>query len=66
MPDTFEPCCKTRSDTDQAVQTQKMARGLKLHIYIVEGFYYLCSENKDADQLPGFTITAYAKSEYFL
>ena len=28
-----------------------MARGLKFWIKIVEGLYYLCSENKGADQL---------------
>ena len=41
------------SDTNQAVQLQKMARGLKFRIYKVEGSYYLCSENKGADQLRG-------------
>ena len=30
-----------------------MARGLKFRIYKVEGLYYLCSENKGADQLRG-------------
>ena len=30
-----------------------MARGLKLRIKKVEGLYYLCSENKGADQLRG-------------
>ena len=30
-----------------------MARGLKLRIKKVEGLYYLCSENKAADQLRG-------------
>ena len=39
----------TRSDTNQAVQPQE------LHIYKVEGLYYLhvcaCSENKGAAQL---------------
>ena len=30
-----------------------MARGLKFRIYEVEGLYYLCSENKGADQLRG-------------
>ena len=43
----------TRSDTNQAVQLQKMARGLKFRLYKVEGLYYLCSENKGADQLCG-------------
>ena len=41
----------TYSDTNQAVQLQKMARGLKLRIQKVEGLHYLCSENKGADQL---------------
>ena len=44
----------TWSDTNQAVQLQKMARGLKFRIYKVEGLYYLCSENKVADQLRGY------------
>ena len=35
--------------TNQAVQLQKMARGLKFGTWKVEGLYYLCSENKDAD-----------------
>ena len=44
----------TCSDTNQAVQLQKMARGLKFWIKKVEGLYYLCSENKGADQLRGY------------
>ena len=36
----------TWSDTNQAVQLQKMARGLKFRIKKVEGLYYLCSETK--------------------
>ena len=44
----------TWSDTNQAVQSQKMARSLKFQIYKVEGLYYLCSENKGADQLRGY------------
>ena len=39
-------CFPTWSDTNQAVQLQEMARGLK-----EGGLYYLCSENKGADQL---------------
>ena len=31
-----------------------MARGLKFPIKEVEGLYYLCSENKGADQLRGY------------
>ena len=41
----------TWSNTNQAVQLQKMARGWKFRIKKVEGLYYLCSENKGADQL---------------
>ena len=44
----------TRSDTNRAVQPQGIARGLKFRIYVVEGLYYLCSENKGADQLRGY------------
>ena len=44
----------TWSDTNQAVQLQKMARGLKFRILKEEGLYYLCSENKGADQLGGY------------
>ena len=43
----------TRSDTNQAVQPQKMARGLKFRIKVGEGLYYPFSKNKDADQLRG-------------
>ena len=38
-------------DTNQPVQSQKMARSLKFQIQLVEELYYPCSENKDADQL---------------
>ena len=41
------------SHTNQAVQPQQIARGLKFRIYEVEGSYYPCSENKCADQLRG-------------
>ena len=44
----------TRSDTNRAVQLQKVARGLKFRIYKEKGLYYPCSENKDADQLCGY------------
>ena len=40
----------TRSDTNRAVQPQKLAKGLKFRIQ-EEGLYYLCSENKGACQL---------------
>ena len=48
-PHCEKPCLRgfpTRFDTNFAVQPQKMARGLK--------FRNLCSENKGADQLPGY------------
>ena len=38
------------SDTNRAVQPQKMARGLKFRIKKEEGLYYLCSGNKGADR----------------
>ena len=44
----------TWSDTNQAVQLQKIATGLKFQIEEVEGLHYLCSENKGADQLRGY------------
>ena len=66
----------TRSDTNWAVQSQKMARGLKFRIKVGEGLYCPCSENKGADQLrpsglPRRTaklicvfVFAYAKSRF--
>ena len=44
----------TRSDTNQAVQSQKIIRGWKFCIYKVEELFYLCSENKGADQLRSY------------
>ena len=41
----------TKSDTNRAVQPQKMARGLKFRILIVEELHYPCGKNKGADQL---------------
>ena len=51
-----QPCLRvrTRSDTNRAVQPQKMARGVKFQIYEVEGLYYRCGENKGAGQLHGY------------
>ena len=39
----------TRSDTNRAVQSQKMVRNLKFQIKEEEGLYYPCSKNKGAD-----------------
>ena len=60
--------------SNQTVQPQKMARGLKFGIYKVDGLYLLCSENKDADQLRSYCtaakllicvfVFAYAKSRF--
>ena len=52
-----------------AVQPQKMARDLKFQVNKVEGLYYLCSENKGADQLSvhlicAFFFASYAKSRF--
>ena len=47
----------TRSDTNQAVLQQKMARGLKFSDLGSRGivlYINLCSENKGADQLRGY------------
>ena len=41
----------TRSDKNEAVQPQKIARGLKFRLKEEQGLYYLCSENKGTDQL---------------
>ena len=63
--------CPTRCDTNQAVQPQKMARGLKFRIQVVEGLYmyFLCSKNIDIYQLHSYCaadlydfVFAYAKS----
>ena len=56
-----------RSDTNRSVQLQKTASSLKFCIYKEEGLYYLCSENKDEDQLRSYCelilafVFAYAK-----
>ena len=44
----------TSSDTNRAVQPQNMARGLKFGFQEVDELYYLCSENRGADQLRGY------------
>ena len=44
----------TRSDTNRAVQSQKMARGLKFRTWVEERLYYPYSENKGADQLRSY------------
>ena len=43
-----------RSDTNQAVQSQKQARSLKFQISEEEEVYYPCSENRGNDQLRGY------------
>ena len=42
------------SDTNQAVQLLKMARGMNFRIKEEEGLCYLCRENKGADQVRGY------------
>ena len=43
-----------KSDTNQAIQAQNMARGWKCWIQKVEELYYPSNENKYADQLRGY------------
>ena len=43
-----------RTDTNRAVQAQKMARDRKFWISKAEELYYQSSENKGADQLRGY------------
>ena len=43
-----------RSDTNRPVLSQKQARSLKFRIEEEEKLYYLCSENKGADQLRSY------------
>ena len=45
----------TWSDTNRAVQPQKMARGLKFRIYVVEEVYYRVAKIK---ALISFAVTA--------
>ena len=47
----------TMSGTNRSVQPQKMARGLKFRIYVIQGSYYTYSENKGADQLRSYCAT---------
>ena len=63
----------TRSDTNQAVQTQKMARGLKFRIKKVKGFHNLCRENKGANccavtahLICAFVFTYMQKAGFFM
>ena len=44
----------TRSETNRAVQSLNMARGLKFRFQKEEVLYYPCSEKKGADQLRGY------------
>ena len=46
----------TRSHTNQAVQPQKMARGLEFRNWEEGGLFYLFSENKGTDQLLIYTL----------
>ena len=43
----------TWSESNHAVQLQKIDRGLKFRVKKTEGLSFLCSENKGADQLRG-------------
>ena len=57
----------TWSDIKRALLPQKMARGLKIRIYEVEGLYYPSSGNKDAEHLREVDLRLcfpYAKSRF--
>ena len=41
-------------DTKRGVQSQKLARGYTIPNQKVEGLFYLCIENKGANQLCGY------------
>ena len=45
---------QNRSDTNRAVQAQKMARGWEFWIKKVEKLYFPCRENKGADELHSY------------
>ena len=47
---------RSSGDKNRPVQSQKQARSLKFWIYMYaeEELYYLCSENKGADQLRSY------------
>ena len=45
---------QTRSNTNQVVQPQKMARGLKFRILGAGGLYYQYCEIKGTDQARGY------------
>ena len=61
---------QTRPDTNGAVQPQKMAIGFKFRNLEVEELYYLCSENKGADQMGSYRqqictfVFTYTKSRF--
>ena len=67
-PENLSLVFPTRSDTNWAVQPQKMARGLKFRIQKFEGLYHLCRKKKAliscvvTAQLICVFVFAYAKS----
>ena len=52
----------TRSDTNRAVQSQKMDRGGKSCIWKVQEIYYPCGENTGSDQ-PGDQLRSYCEAD---
>ena len=55
-----------RSDTNQFVQSKKMARSLKFCIKKIEELYYPCSENKGPDQLRSVSLLSHMQNVGFL
>ena len=54
MPEKRSSEFQTRSDLNRSVHSQKKSRILKFCLLVEKEFYYLCSENKGADQLHSF------------
>ena len=63
MPENQSSGFPTRSDTNQAVQLQKQAIGLKIRIKEEEELYYPSSGNKGTDQLRSYCLFSYAEAQ---
>ena len=50
----FEISDQVQHKSGCTLEAQKTTRGLKFRILEVEGLYYLCSDNKGADQQRGY------------
>ena len=55
-----------RSDTNRPAKSQKEARKLEFRIFEEDGLYYMCSENKGAEQLICAFVFAYEISDFLV